>query len=145
MFTSKVWKDFVELIDDGEGRKLSLLCESDDDTLQFVTNVKEDNVLMHNITNTFTVPWAGANQHTKISLLVYWLKKSSDEDINIKLNILYNKYGKIIKLANDIEVSALVDRIEVELQEDSFKSLMQNVVEESAIGTQPSHFGNPSK
>lgn len=177
MFTSKVWKNFVELIDDRERRKLSLLCLSDDDTLQFDTNAKKYDVSMHAITNTFTVPGAGANEHTEIIMVTkscfhaaqgrakksatntakvivadlerrfprievleafavlqrtYWLKKPSDEDIGIKLNILYNRSGKIIKLANEIEVLALVDRIEVELLENSFKALMQNAVEEGS-------------
>lgn len=69
MFTSKMWKDFVELIDDGEGRKLSPSCWNDDDTLQFDTNVKEYNVPMHDITNTFTVLGARANHHTKITMV----------------------------------------------------------------------------
>lgn len=172
-----MWKDFVELIDDEDGSKLSPLCWNDDDTLQFDTNAKEDDVPMHDITNTFTMSGAGANQHTKITMVTescfhaaqgrakklatntakllvadikrrfprvevleafvvlkpaYWLKKSYDEDIGIKLNILYNRCGKTIKLLNEKEVTTLVGRTKVELQVDSFKALMQNVVEEGS-------------
>ncbi|OAE20455.1 hypothetical protein AXG93_4698s1050 [Marchantia polymorpha subsp. ruderalis] len=137
MFGCRVFMRKFELL-----QYLSKFCQQWDVLFdQFDTNAKKYDVSMHAITNTFTVPGAGANPaHRNYHVLeafavlqrTYWLKKPSDEDIGIKLNILYNRSGKIIKLANEIEVLALVDRIEVELLENSFKALMQNAVEEGS-------------
>ncbi|OAE33188.1 hypothetical protein AXG93_4773s1620 [Marchantia polymorpha subsp. ruderalis] len=120
-------------------------------TIKFDTNAKEYDVPMHDITNTFTVSQAGANRHTEITMVTESgchaaqgrAKKLATNSIKLLVADLKRRFpwievleGKITKLANKKEVSALVDHTKIKLLEYSFKSLMQNDVKEcSHMGT----------